>query len=319
MSEKLGAVIIDVLGEELTAEDRELLSHPIVGGVVLFARNFVSRNQLYQLCQQVRKARQHPLLIMVDQEGGRVQRFHQEFTRLPCLGSFGVIYDQDPSKACQAAEESGRLMASELLSIGIDLSLAPVLDLNKPVSNVIGDRAFHKDPDVVSKLAKHYMAGMKTAGMAATGKHFPGHGSIAIDSHTALPVDERSLSAVEQDDMRSFASLIEAGIPAIMAAHILFPSVDANCVGFSQFWLRDILRRRLGFNGAILSDDLNMEGANISSDHVDRITMAREAGCDFTLLCNNRPGVIRALDRLPQAKYQVECNKWRPLQGGSRQ
>lgn len=315
MTHKIGSLIIDIQGKALTQLEREIIDHPLVGGVILFTRNYESREQMKLLCQEVRTARKRPLLIMVDQEGGRVQRFINEFTPLPSMGALGKHYDYHPHEAYDLVHHCGWLMASELMSLGIDLSLAPVLDLNKNKNQAIGDRAFHSDPDIVIHLATVFVQGMREAGMAATGKHFPGHGSVSIDSHIGMPVDERSFSEIEKNDMIPFAGLIKAGISAMMAAHIIFPKLDALPVGYSRFWLSDILRTRLAFTGAIFSDDLNMEGANISANYADRITAAREAGCDFTLLCNNPLNVIRVIDELPVAKHQVEGSKWGFLQG----
>ena len=312
MANKIGSLIIDLQGKELTAEERDLLAHPLVGGIILFTRNYESRLQLTQLCRSVREARKTPLLLMVDQEGGRVQRFIPEFTRLSSMAVFGKL--QDTAKALQLAKDCGWLMAVELLSTGIDMSLAPILDLNKGVSSVIGDRAFHANPQQVIELAGAFIQGMKEAGMTATGKHFPGHGSIAPDSHVSMPIDERTLADIERDDLVPFKTLIKRGISALMAAHILFPNIDHRPVGFSPVWLQTILRQQLGFNGTLLSDDLNMEGANISANYADRVLAAREAGCDFALLCNNRSGVIQALDAVPEVKHQVEQDKWRVLQ-----
>lgn len=320
MTGKLGSLIIDLEGKDLTSEERELLAHPLVGGVILFTRNEESRRQLKHLCQQIRSSCKNPLLIMVDQEGGRVQRFSNEFTRLPCMGHFGKIYDENPDTAGALAKDCGRLMATELLSVGIDFSLAPVLDLNKGMNTVIGERAFHSDPQVVIHLAKSFIQGMQVAGMASVGKHFPGHGSVTLDSHVTIPIDERSLSAIEQEDMKPFEELIKmdisgVGMTGIMAAHIQFPNVDKLAVGFSHRWLQDILRAHLRFTGPIFTDDLNMEGANISADYADRVAAARDAGCDFALLCNNRHGVIQVLDNLPYAAHQVSKDKWSVLQG----
>jgi beta-N-acetylhexosaminidase len=314
MADKIGALVVSIEGTTLSTADKEMLAHPLVGGVILFTRNYENRDQLRHLCQDIRSARKKPLLIMADQEGGRVQRFVPQFTKLPYLSWFGKVYDQDPLKACHLAEDSGWLMASELLSLGIDLSLAPVLDLNKDVSAVIGDRAFHRNPHVVAKLAESYIQGMQEAGMAATGKHFPGHGSILQDSHLALPVDERTFSQIEQDDLIPFAELIKSGITAIMVAHLLFPHVDKVPVTYSRHWLQDILRKRLRFEGVIFSDDLNMEGANISSNYADRFLAAREAGCDFAILCNNPQAIIQVLDKVPSTKHQVIPEKWSELQ-----
>lgn len=315
MTNKIGALVVDVAGKDLAAEDKELLAHPLVGGVILFARNYESYRQLQNLCQQIRATRRMPLIIMVDQEGGRVQRFINEFTRLPYMAVFGKMYAEDPIVACQRASDCAWLMATELLAAGVDLSLAPVLDLNKNISNVIGDRAFAANPAIVIELASAFMRGMREAGMAATGKHFPGHGSINVDSHVAIPVDQRSLSAIMQEDIVPFAGLIAAGISAMMAAHIIFPQIDKQAVGFSRIWLHDILRIKLGFNGVIFSDDLNMEGANISAHYADRVVAAREAGCDFALLCNNRDGVIQVLDNLTYESHQLDQTKWGILQG----
>jgi beta-N-acetylhexosaminidase len=315
MADTLGSLIIDLEGIELKREEKELLTHPLVGGIVLFARNYESPLQLQRLCRAVRAARTTPLLIMVDQEGGRVQRFLNEFTRLPYLSLFGKMYLKNPELALQMAKESAWLMATELLSVGVDLSLAPVLDLNKNISSVIGERAFHASPTIVSQLAKAYMQGMREAGMAATGKHFPGHGSIVLDSHIAIPVDERDLDTILKEDMQPFIELINAGIPSVMAAHIIFPAVDNLPVGYSARWLKEILRTKLGFAGIIQSDDLSMEGANISSNYADRVLAAREAGCDLTLLCNNRKGVIQAIDSLDYQAHLINKEKWGVLAG----
>lgn len=310
---QLGCLIIDLESEVLSLEERELLAHPLVGGVILFARNYKTKAQLNVLCSAIRAARKQPLLIMVDQEGGRVQRFQAEFTRLPPLGQLGDMYLEAPEKACECAKQTGRIMAAELLSVQIDLSLAPVLDMNKQLNNVIGDRAFHAEASVIIPLANAFIKGMQEAGMAATGKHFPGHGSVTLDSHMALPTDNRTFDQVLQEDMQTFIALIQQGIPAMMAAHIVFPQVDKYPVGYSAIWLQDILRKKLGFTGVIFSDDLNMEGANISADCADRVMAARTAGCDFALLCNNRKGVISALDHVALATVPPE--KWQPLVG----
>lgn len=306
---------MDLEGYALTPDESEMLTHPLVGGIILFTRNFESKAQLKALCEDIRlKRRDKPVLIMVDQEGGRVQRFKTEFTRLPPAAEFGQIYDEDPNRAIKLAKEGGKLMAAELLAIGVDLSFAPVLDLNKGVSSVIGDRAFHTNTAAVTTLASAFIAGMNEAGMAATGKHFPGHGSVVLDSHLALPTDERSYEDIEKDDLIPFANLIQQGIPALMAAHITFPRVDKYPVGYSAVWLKNILRKKLNFSGVIFSDDLSMEGANISADYADRVKAANEAGCDFTLICNHRAGVIQALDLLPHS-LQVSGEKWLPLKG----
>jgi beta-N-acetylhexosaminidase len=314
MSQKLGSLIIDIEGTQLSPEERDLLAHPLVGGVILFTRNHQDLPQLKQLIQSIRNVRETPLLIMADQEGGRVQRFQSGFTRLPALGELGKLYHEDQEAAVRVAVELGWLMAIEMLHAGIDLSLAPVLDLNKNLNTVIGDRAFHTQPEAVIKLAKAYIFGMREAGMAATGKHFPGHGAVALDSHVAMPIDPRPYLEIERDDMIPFAALINANIAAIMAAHIIFPDVDDKPVGFSRTWLQDILRIHLDFKGIIFSDDLNMAGADISANYEDRVFAAREAGCDFALLCNNREAVVQVLDKLPYAAHRVNEEKWGALQ-----
>lgn len=308
-SDRIGCFILDLAGPELTAEEEELLAHPIVGGLILFTRNYHSPTQLRQLCSRARATRQTPLLIMADQEGGRVQRFISELTRLPSMGLLGKQQDRALVKDC------GWLMAAELLAMGVDLSLAPVLDLNKGKNSVIGERAFHREAEVVIQLGKAFIEGMHEAGMAAIAKHFPGHGAVTADSHVAIPVDTRPLKEIEEDDLKPFQAMINTHIPAIMAAHIVFPQVDSLPVGYSRIWLQDILRERLQFTGTIISDDLNMEGANISANYTDRVIAAREAGCDFVMLCNNRQGVIEVLDHLPYATHQISKEKWRLLQG----
>lgn len=315
MANTIGSLIISVEGLELTSEERELINHPLVGGVILFAPNYASRKQLSALTDSIRTARKSPLIIMVDQEGGRVQRFIDEFTRLPFMATFGNLYNENKAVALQNATDCGWLMATELLSAGIDLSLAPVLDLNKGMSSIIGQRAFHASPATVAVIAQAFINGMREAGMAATGKHFPGHGSVIPDSHIAMPVDTRSMAAIAAEDMVPFAQLASNGIDALMAAHIIFPEVDSVAVGFSRYWLQTVLRDQLGFKGAIMTDDLNMEGANISAHYADRVSAAREAGCDFTLLCNNRKAVISVLDTLSAADHQVPEARWKPLQG----
>lgn len=315
MTEKIGCFIMDLKGTQLDPDESEWLAHPLVGGVILFARNYSSRSQLNSLCQSIRAARRTPLLIMVDQEGGRVQRFIKEFTRLPELGSFGKLYATDPTLALEQARAVGKIMASELLAEGVDLSLAPVLDLDKGKNPAIGNRAFDAHPAIVIELAKTFMAGMHQAGMGAVGKHFPGHGEVAVDSHIALPIDTRTLAEIEQTDLLPFSGMIKSGLRAVMAAHIIYPEVDALPVGFSSVWLQTILRQQLGFTGTIFSDDLSMEGANISDNYADRVASARAAGCDFTLLCNQPTAISQVLDQLQAAHHQVSYEKWGHLRG----
>lgn len=311
----LGSLIIDLAGTRLTPEEAELIAHPIVGGVILFARNYETKAELTELCANIRAATPNPRLIMVDQEGGRVQRFITEFTRLPPLASLGEAYDQNPQTGITATQQHANTMASELLAVGIDLSLAPVLDLNKGVSSIIGNRAFHRNPETAALLAKTYAQAMQAAGMPAVGKHYPGHGSVAPDSHLESPIDERSFNELLNDDLFPFTELIKANIPGIMASHLIFPAVCQKPVAFSHVWLTRILRGQLGYQGTILSDDLSMKGACVVGDSTTRVVESKEAGCDFTLLCNNREGVIHALDHLPAKIHQVPHKRWQTLQG----
>lgn len=300
MSQKIGPVILDLIGTEMTQEEHEIVQHPAVGGVILFTRNYETPEQLRLLCKSIRNARQAPLLIAVDQEGGRVQRFKKGFTRLPSMGAIGAWYEHNKEDALAFAEACAWLMASELLAVGIDISFAPVLDLNKIVNPVIGDRAFHRNPHNVMALAKAWINGMHRVGMAATGKHFPGHGSVNVDSHVSLPIDERAMHDIKQDDLRPFEALIPTHLDAMMPAHIIFPAVDDKPVGFSSYWLQTILRETLNFKGMIFSDDLNMHGAAFAGDYVDRANAALLAGCDMVLICNNRQGTINIIEQLPE-------------------
>lgn len=284
----LGPVMVDIAGQELTADDKVLLSDPLVGGVILFSRNYHSLEQLEKLVQSIHAIKTPKLLIAVDQEGGRVQRFKDGFTILPAMRRFGEIYDTDQKMALQLAQQCGWLMASEVCSTGFDISFAPVLDIDKGISSVIGDRAFHNDPFVIGKIAQAFIVGMDEAGMQATGKHFPGHGSIAADSHIAMPVDERNMREIEMDDLKPFQFMVDAGINALMMAHVIYSRIDSQPAGFSSFWMKSILRDKMHFQGAIFSDDLSMEGAVIAGDYMQRAKLSLDAGCDMILVCNNR-------------------------------
>ena len=294
----LGPVMLDVVGTELTADDIRRLQHPLVGGVILFARNFASTTQLKALTASIHAVRQPPLLIAVDHEGGRVQRFREGFTKIPPMREFGKIWDKNPKRAKQLAEEAGWILAAELRAHGVDFSFTPVLDMDYGESQVIGDRAFHLNPQAINELAFHLMQGLKKGGMAAVGKHFPGHGFVIADSHVAIPVDEREFDVIAQNDMQPFRQMIDEGLAAIMPAHVIYPKVDSKPAGFSQKWLQKVLRERLGFNGVIFSDDLSMEGASVGGDVTARSLAALHAGCDMVLLCNRQDLADELLDKL---------------------
>lgn len=280
----LGPVMLDVLGTELTDEDVARLMHPLVGGVILFKRNYESPAQLTALTAAIRALR--PLLIAVDHEGGRVQRFREGFTRIPPMRELGKVWDRHPQRARHLAQQAGYVMGSELRGCGVDFSFAPVLDVDYGQSGVIGDRAFHSDPQAISELAHHLLLGLKQAGMHTVGKHFPGHGFVAADSHLDIPVDEREFVDIELCDMVPFRQMINFGLTAVMPAHVIYPKVDARPAGFSPVWLKDILRGQLGFDGCIFSDDLSMEGATVAGNIVQRASAALGAGCDMVVVCN---------------------------------
>lgn len=282
----LGPVMIDVVGLELSAEDKRRLQNPLVGGVILFSRNFQSPAQLIQLTQQIRALRSPPILIAVDHEGGRVQRFREGFTAIPAMREFGKIWDINRKRAKHLAQLAGWVLAAELRAHGVDFSFTPVLDMDYGDSLVIGNRAFHRDPVAIHELAYALMLGMRQAGMQAVGKHFPGHGFVRADSHVDIPIDERSFDAIAQNDMQTFRMLIDDGLPAIMPAHVIYPKVDSQPAGFSQLWLQKVLRERLAFDGVIFSDDLSMQGATVAGGVTERAMAALQAGCDMVLLCN---------------------------------
>lgn len=301
----LGPVMLDVAGLVLTGEERERLRHPHTGGVILFGRNYESPDQIEALVRDIHAVRNPPLLVAVDHEGGRVQRFREGFTRLPAVARFGEVYDENPKRAKRLAEIAGWLMASELRAVGIDFSFAPVLDVDRGVSQVIGDRSFHASPEAVSDLAHAYMTGMHRAGMAATGKHFPGHGAVEADSHVAVPIDERSYQDIYMEDILPFERMIHYGLEGIMPAHVVYPKADSQPAGFSRFWLQQILRGELGFEGVIFSDDLSMEGAKVAGGVVARAEAALMAGCDMVLVCNDPKAAGELLDGLGRQENPV--------------
>ena len=294
----LGPVMMDLVGTQISDTERELMHHPSVGGVILFTRNFESLEQIVSLISEIHALRTPHLLIAIDHEGGRVQRFHEGFTRLPPASVFGDIYKQDQDRARECAELTGWLMAAELRAIGVDFSFAPVLDLAHGVSGVIGNRAFHSKPDIAATLAYAYMHGMSLAGMSGVGKHFPGHGGVAEDSHLALPVDHRDMATLMKADMVPFEKMIHNNLPAIMPAHVIYDQVDDKPAGYSKIWLKQILRDRLKFQGVIFSDDLSMEAAGIAGSYGERALLALDAGCDMVLVCNHPEAVVEVIDAL---------------------
>ncbi len=299
----IGPVMLDVEGEYLSSEDRELLLHPLVGGVIYFSRNFKSYSQISELTKEI-KSINNDMLIAVDQEGGRVQRFKNGFTRLPAMQQFLPLYRKQPTAALNLVKDCGWLMAVDLLTTGIDFSFAPVLDVDDHHCDVIADRSFSPVPEEVSDLAGAFIEGMHDAGMAATGKHFPGHGSVTGDSHLVLPQDLRPYTEIEQHDLVPFKALM-SDVDALMPAHIVFPDVDNQPVGFSSYWLQTILRQQLQFQGVIFSDDLSMEGAVAAGSYGQRAQMALQAGCDMVLVCNNREGAKEVIQTLEIDHYSA--------------
>ena len=298
-SHAVGVLMLDLEGPLLTPLEQELLQRPVVGGLILFSRNYVSPAQLQDLVAAIRESNE-TLLIAVDQEGGRVQRFREGFLALPPPHAFGLLANTDPERARVAAQLSGWAMAAELLQYGIDCSLAPVLDLYHADNRVIADRAFSADADTVISLARAYIAGMNEAGMAATGKHFPGHGTVVADSHVELPVDPRSWEALLGSDFKAFAGCIDV-LDAVMPAHVIYPAIDTECAGYSEFWIKQKLRKELGFDGVVFSDDLTMVAAHGAGDVEDRAKLALAAGCDMVLVCNDGEFAIAVADWLDAA------------------
>jgi beta-N-acetylhexosaminidase len=336
MSARIGPVMLDLEGETLSGEEHELLDHPAVGGVILFSRNYHHPEQLKALIGEIRAASARPLLIAVDQEGGRVQRLRDGFTRFPPLRLLGQLYDSDPAAACQASADLGWLLASELLEVGLDFSFAPVLDLDYGLSAVIGDRAFAADPSAVIALAQAWVAGARSAGMASCGKHFPGHGGVVEDSHAEFPVDRRPEATLREADLQPFKALISAGtspwadtwtgtgtvagtgavLDAVMPAHVIYPAVDDQPAGFSSVWLKQILRTELGFQGVIFSDDLSMTAAEVAGSYPQRARAALDAGCDMVILCNNRLAALAVVDSLVDFDDPVGAQRLARLRAG---
>ncbi len=302
----MGSVMLDLSGYELTPEEKEILHHPYVGGVIYFTRNYHDKAQLNELVRQTREASKQPLLLAVDHEGGRVQRFREGFSAIPSMGSLlekgGAL-----KKATRLAQSFGELMALEVLACGIDISFAPVLDVNG-VSDVIGDRSFSAKPAEIESLATGFIGGMRQAGMKSTGKHFPGHGSVKEDSHVALPIDRRAADEVMGLDLGVFKNLIAQNqLDAIMPAHVIYESVDDLPAGFSSHWIKQVLRRELCFDGVVFSDDLAMHGALHLGAPADRAYKALQAGCDVALICNDREAAVHILDNLPNELGLVDA------------
>ena len=303
----IGPIMLDVAGLTLAQDEKEKINHPNTGAVILFSRNYQDPEQVTELINQIRAARNGDILIAVDQEGGRVQRFQRGFTRLPPA----VSYAQSP----ELAESAGWLMAAELLAVGVDFSFAPVLDIDCGVSEIIGNRSFSTDPALATRLSSLFRKGMNEAGMAATGKHFPGHGAVALDSHLTLPIDERDLDSIRAKDLLPFKQLIEEGLEGIMPAHVVYPKIDPNPAGFSPFWIQQILRKELNFNGTVFSDDLSMEGAASVGDFPERARLAQLAGCDMILVCNNPAAAEQVLEALPISQDPVREQRLSRMQG----
>jgi beta-N-acetylhexosaminidase len=293
-----GPLMLDVEGLKLSSADRERLAHPAAGGIILFARNYESPEQVRALIEDIHKAGSTSLLIAVDQEGGRVQRFRHGFSALPAAHKFGDLYTRNHQKARQAAVEIGWLMAAELRTVGVDFSFAPVLDLETDISKVIGDRAFSAKPGVIGELAYAWSSGAREAGMPSVGKHFPGHGCVEADSHHELPVDDREFSDIWGNDLIPFQHLINNGLEGLMPAHVIYSSCDSKPAGYSRFWIQDVLRKRLGYKGCIFSDDLSMAAADVAGSYPERARAALEAGCDMVLVCNNQQAAEQVLDEL---------------------
>lgn len=286
----LGPVMLDIEGRKLTPADRTLLREPAVGGVILFSRNYDSPEQLVELVAAIRSLRRPPLLIAADHEGGRVQRFRDGFSDIPPMRNLGRRYDADPDDALEVARSAGWLIASELRAADIDLSFTPCVDLDWGISEVIGDRAFHGNPDAVAEMASAFCSGLKRAGMAAVAKHFPGHGAVVADSHEQLPVDRRSFGEL-LEDMRPYEKLIaRRQLAGVMMAHVVYSEADSLPASFSPYWIREQLRSQLGFDGAVLCDDLGMKAAASMGSMPKRARLALEAGCDMVLICNDRAG-----------------------------
>ena len=301
----LGPVVLDPAGLALTDDDRKRLLHPAAGGVILFAHNYENAAQLKTLTDEIRALRTPELFICVDHEGGRVQRFRTDFTALPAMRSLGTLWERDREAGRRCAQAIGYIAAAELAAQGLDFSFAPVLDLDYGTSSVIGNRALHYDPNAVGALAACLVKGFAAGGMPAVGKHFPGHGFAAVDSHVGVPRDERELAAIMKKDVAPYRAAIDAGLRGVMPAHVIYPKADGEPAGYSKYWLQDVLRGKLGFQGIIFSDDLSMEGASTAGGVPERARAALAAGCDMVLLCQNPEGQEGLLESLASTSVAV--------------
>jgi beta-N-acetylhexosaminidase len=299
--------MIDLEGIELNAQDRERLLQPACAGVILFTRNYQSPEQLRALCADIKSMRDPGLLIAVDHEGGRVQRFREGFSVIPAMRTIGALWDQDRHRANLVAHDAGRVIATELGACGIDFSFAPVLDVDHGCSSVIGDRAFHASTEAVIELAQAFVSGLNQCGMIAVGKHFPGHGAVAADTHHDVAVDHRELADIERDDLPPFIALCQGALAGVMPAHVVYEKVDAQPAGFSRFWLRDVLRDRIGFKGVVFSDDLSMRAACVAGDAAARAGAAFAAGCDVALVCNAPDDADAVLHAMRRADGTLEA------------
>jgi beta-N-acetylhexosaminidase len=310
--------MLDVAGTALTEEDRRRLAHPLAGGVILFSRNYASPDQLIRLTAEVHALRNPALIVAVDHEGGRVQRFRDGFTVIPPMRALGRAWDLDSKRARELAHDTGFVLAAELRAHGVDLTFAPVLDVDTGASGVIGDRALHADPKVIAELARALVRGFRLAGMNAVGKHFPGHGHVRADSHHEVPVDERPYVEIEASDLVPFRRLIGSGLGGIMPAHVIYPRVDSRPAGFSAVWLKRLLRGELGFDGVIFSDDLSMEGASVAGGITARAEAALAAGCDMVLVCNDPAAVDELFAGLNYATPPVSLARLARIHGRAR-
>jgi beta-N-acetylhexosaminidase len=311
----LGPLMLDVTGTGLTADDRRRLTHPLTGGVVLFTRNYSDPGQLLALTAEIHGLRNPPLIVAVDHEGGRVQRFRDGFTAIPAMRELGRVWDSDPQHARQLATDAGFILAAELRAHGVDLTFAPVLDVDHRRSGVIGDRALHSDPRAVADLARALLQGLRLGGMSGVGKHFPGHGHVRADSHLEVPVDGRPYTEIESADLAPFRRAIESGLGAVMPAHVIYPEVDSRPAGYSTHWLKHVLRSKLGFGGVVFSDDLAMEGASVAGGVAARAEAALSAGCDMALLCNQPDKADELLDELDYSMPAVSVARLARMHG----